>query len=326
MSTSQHLYENHPSPPREYSSSSFLPRSEPHKHRPTQIFFSICIVLHVGLVVAHLIPSIVLGLAAVPAMNMQLGSCIHAGGSTGKLFFVSSGINILIQVGGIVYLSILVWLTQQLALRRSLHNPHSFTAIHDKAGAWMGLGASAVALMNQLRLRTALGSITAISIYLCAMFGIHTTTPNLVRVTSPIGLLNLVQGNNTLGIVSDNKSWNCQNSLDGWFISPNTWAIVAGLVLSIILLTTSSILIREPKLPTNTDRGFAHIDTALDSSGLLQFTWLLANTPRSAILEPLSKVQVPSMKDLREAGMFHVTMSDVLLREDSVPLAGAKES
>ncbi len=80
-------------------------------------------------------------------------------------------------------------------------------------------------------------------------------------------------------------------------------------MLSVILLVLSWILIRQPRGKSERQ---SQIHTSLDSVGLLQFTWLLANTPHSTILERISKVDVPSTYNLRKAGMFEVLMSEAI--------------
>ncbi|KAI6010597.1 hypothetical protein EDC04DRAFT_2610117 [Pisolithus marmoratus] len=61
------------------------------------------------------------------------------------------GVTVILQTFGIVYGVFLVWLTQQLALRRDLLRDQTLTAIHDKAGAWSGLGAALSTFVEQFK-------------------------------------------------------------------------------------------------------------------------------------------------------------------------------
>lgn len=76
----------------------------------------------------------------------------------------------------------LVLLTQRLALRRDLLTRQTLTAIHDRSGAWLGLGAAAVAVWQQTKLRTAAWSVAAIMAYLLCVFVLHITIPGLLHV------------------------------------------------------------------------------------------------------------------------------------------------
>ncbi|KAJ7600274.1 hypothetical protein C8J56DRAFT_734024, partial [Mycena floridula] len=49
-----------------------------------------------------------------------------------------------------VYLTILLYITQRLALRRILYSTKTITGIHDRQTAWSGLGSAINSCWNQL--------------------------------------------------------------------------------------------------------------------------------------------------------------------------------
>lgn len=81
-----------------------------------------------------------------------------------------------------IYLAIIVLLTQRLALQRHLYERRTLTAIHDTTMAWLGLASSVTSLWNQTKLRTALGSISCITVYLLGLFTLHITIPGLFHI------------------------------------------------------------------------------------------------------------------------------------------------
>lgn len=81
-----------------------------------------------------------------------------------------------------VYLTVLVLLTQRLALRGDLYTRQTLTAIHDKNTAWLGLGSSFTSLWKQKRLPAAVYGVTLITLYLLGIFTLHITIPTLFHV------------------------------------------------------------------------------------------------------------------------------------------------
>ncbi|KAF8143775.1 hypothetical protein K438DRAFT_1496495, partial [Mycena galopus ATCC 62051] len=48
-----------------------------------------------------------------------------------------------------IYSALLVFVTQTLSIRHSLHRDQTLTATHDTAAAWAGIGSSAVHVWHQ---------------------------------------------------------------------------------------------------------------------------------------------------------------------------------
>ena len=81
-----------------------------------------------------------------------------------------------------LYCAILVLVTQHLALRRNLHIRQTLSAIHDKSAAWLGLGASFLALARQRTLNTDVLGVLQIVLYLLLVFVVHITIPSTLLV------------------------------------------------------------------------------------------------------------------------------------------------
>lgn len=73
-----------------------------------------------------------------------------------------------------------------------------------------------------------------------------------------------------------------------------------GTVVSLVLLVLSVMLTRIPSTHYKPS-------TAVSSTGILQFTWLLGTEPR------LHEVERPDLHELRRAGLFDVEFRDMKL-------------
>ncbi|KAL1745414.1 hypothetical protein HDZ31DRAFT_81983 [Schizophyllum fasciatum] len=78
-----------------------------------------------------------------------------------------------------LYGALLVWLTQRLTLRRLLTSRQTLTAMHDEYNSWIGLGSACIALCNQRRIRSALGTVACIASYLINVTVLHITFPSM---------------------------------------------------------------------------------------------------------------------------------------------------
>src|ERR1700761_4263346 len=84
----------------------------------------------------------------------------------------------------------MVTLVQQLTFQRYLHITQSLTALHDKIGAWSGLGQALLAFYRQGARVASVAGISGVLLYLAGISALHITTPALfslrdVNVTFP---------------------------------------------------------------------------------------------------------------------------------------------
>lgn len=80
-----------------------------------------------------------------------------------------------------IYLSLLVYLTQRLALRSELYTKQTLTALHDKNNAWLGLGSAVMTMWDQRKIPTALGGVGLITCYLIAVYLLHISIPAVLN-------------------------------------------------------------------------------------------------------------------------------------------------
>lgn len=95
------------------------------------------------------------------------------------------------------YLTVLVLLTQHLALRGNLHTRQTLTAIHDKNIAWLGLGSALNSLWRQFSLPATVPGVLLITLYLLGHFTLHITIPSLFYVV-PFNATNTLPYNTSL--------------------------------------------------------------------------------------------------------------------------------
>ncbi|KAL1728498.1 hypothetical protein EV714DRAFT_215100 [Schizophyllum commune] len=81
-----------------------------------------------------------------------------------------------------LYGSLLIWITQKLALRRLLTSRQTLTAMHDEYNSWIGIGSAMLALAGQRRIRSALPWVSCITAYLVCITALHSTVPSMVTV------------------------------------------------------------------------------------------------------------------------------------------------
>lgn len=80
------------------------------------------------------------------------------------------------------YYSLLVYLTQRLAMSSALKTYSLLTATHDKLSAWAGIGSAIFTIYKQLALPASFFGILNISLYLFSIAILHITTPELLSV------------------------------------------------------------------------------------------------------------------------------------------------
>ncbi|KAI0734347.1 hypothetical protein BC629DRAFT_505756 [Irpex lacteus] len=88
------------------------------------------------------------------------------------------------QTFSTLYLAALVLVTQRVALIHDLNTRQTLTAIHDKTSAWLGLGSSLLALIDQFKLPSAVPSVICTGIYLAGIAALHITIPASVSINT----------------------------------------------------------------------------------------------------------------------------------------------
>ncbi|KAF7333130.1 hypothetical protein MVEN_02378500 [Mycena venus] len=95
---------------------------------------------------------------------------------------VSLGLTVITTTFSTTYLSLLIFLTQKLALQLNLRKAMTLTALHDNTSAWSGIGSAVVTLYKQISLPAATSSVLAVVGYLGCVSVLHTTFPALFAV------------------------------------------------------------------------------------------------------------------------------------------------
>ncbi|PBK60961.1 hypothetical protein ARMSODRAFT_1026046 [Armillaria solidipes] len=83
------------------------------------------------------------------------------------------------QLFATIYLSILIFISQQLATRRNLHTRQTLTATHDNMSAWTGLGAALMALWRQTTIAATVAGVFLVSAYFVCAGILSVTAPAL---------------------------------------------------------------------------------------------------------------------------------------------------
>ncbi|KAK0477569.1 hypothetical protein IW261DRAFT_1632962, partial [Armillaria novae-zelandiae] len=83
------------------------------------------------------------------------------------------------QLFATIYLSVLIFITQQLATRRNLHERQTLTATHDNMSAWTGLGAALMALWRQTTIAATVIGVFLVSAYFVCVGVLSITAPAL---------------------------------------------------------------------------------------------------------------------------------------------------
>lgn len=65
---------------------------------------------------------------------------------------------------------------------RNLRKRQTLTAVHDKASAWLGLGSSVAALLDQAEVPAAMSGVVLVMLYLADITALHVTVPASVEV------------------------------------------------------------------------------------------------------------------------------------------------
>ncbi|KAJ7580791.1 hypothetical protein C8J56DRAFT_1029836 [Mycena floridula] len=132
--------------------------------------------LHVLLIFMHIVLLIVNHYGIAGSVKVKLGRATT---------ILSISLSIGSQAFAIVYLTILLYITQKLSLRRILYSrAKTITGVHDRQSAWIGLGSAINSCWNQLSISASVWGVGIITVYLVLMAGLKITTPSLLGLAS----------------------------------------------------------------------------------------------------------------------------------------------
>ncbi|KAG2127697.1 hypothetical protein DEU56DRAFT_982687 [Suillus clintonianus] len=80
-----------------------------------------------------------------------------------------------------IYTAVLLFLTQRLAVSRTLVRRLKLTAIHDISGAWTGLGSALSSIWRQTDIPVSLWTTAGVTAYLASMSVLHVTSSTLLQ-------------------------------------------------------------------------------------------------------------------------------------------------
>jgi hypothetical protein len=78
-------------------------------------------------------------------------------------------------------MAVLLFLTQWLAMSRTLVRRQKLTTIHDISGAWAGLGSALSNVWQQIRIPASWWAISAVTVYLTSISVLHVTSSSLLQ-------------------------------------------------------------------------------------------------------------------------------------------------
>ncbi|KAF8841656.1 hypothetical protein BDN67DRAFT_966913 [Paxillus ammoniavirescens] len=187
------------------------PQAPMQKQKRKSLFFNnpaslnrISFVLHALLIILH---TVLLGM-------LLTGTDHRITIPPTKANYYSVLVTVVQQAFFTVYQTILVIITQQLALRSNLLRQQTLTALHDQAVAWGGLGASILSLWRQKSVPAAPKGTLCVFLYLASISALHVSSSSLIdvdtyntnttiNVRTIFGLPNMA----TVKTVDDNESW-----------------------------------------------------------------------------------------------------------------------
>ncbi|KAJ7600239.1 hypothetical protein C8J56DRAFT_1073017 [Mycena floridula] len=143
--------------------------------KPSIVSHTLLYGLHVLLILMHIMLLIVNHYGIASSVKVKLGRATT---------ILSISLSIGSQTFAIVYLTILLYITQRLALRRILYSTKTITGIHDRQTAWSGLGSAINSCWNQLSISASVWGVGIITVYLALMAGLKITTPSLLTLAS----------------------------------------------------------------------------------------------------------------------------------------------
>ncbi|KAG1853175.1 hypothetical protein DFJ58DRAFT_745965 [Suillus subalutaceus] len=81
-----------------------------------------------------------------------------------------------------IYTAVLLFLTQQLAMSRTLVRRQKLTAIHDISGAWTGLGSALSSVWQQIDIPASWWITSAVTVYFASISVLHVTSSTLLQL------------------------------------------------------------------------------------------------------------------------------------------------
>ncbi|KAG1898901.1 uncharacterized protein F5891DRAFT_1279268 [Suillus fuscotomentosus] len=91
--------------------------------------------------------------------------------------FLSAILSASLQAFYTIYTAVLLFLTQRLAISRTLVRRVKLTAVHDISGAWAGLGSALTSVWRQTDIPASRWTTSAVAIYLASITGMNNTSP-----------------------------------------------------------------------------------------------------------------------------------------------------
>ncbi|KAJ7600266.1 hypothetical protein C8J56DRAFT_1073083 [Mycena floridula] len=144
--------------------------------KPSIVSHTLLYGLHILLIVIHIVLLIVDHYGIAGSIKVKLGRPTK---------MMSIGLSIGSQTFAIVYLTILLYVTQKLSLGRIPYSrAKTMTEVHDRQSAWIGLGSAINSCWNQLSISTSVWGVGIITVYLALVAGLKITTPSLLTLAS----------------------------------------------------------------------------------------------------------------------------------------------
>lgn len=136
-------------------------------------FTGTCYMLHAILVVIHV--------ALVICYIFRWEHCVTLPYTQTNTDFWPVVLSASLQAFYTIYMAILLFLTQRLAMSRMLARRQKLTVIHDICGAWAGLGSALSSIWRQIEIPTSWWAISAVTAYLASISVLHITSSSLLQ-------------------------------------------------------------------------------------------------------------------------------------------------
>ncbi|KAG1851716.1 hypothetical protein F4604DRAFT_1306758 [Suillus subluteus] len=170
-----------------------------------------CYMLHVILVVIHVVLVIFYIFQWEHRMTLPLTSM--------NTDFWPVVLSASLQAFYTIYTAVLLFLTQRLAMSRTLARRQKLTAIHDISGAWTGLGSALSSVWQQIDIPASWWMTSAVTVYLASISVLHVTSSTLLQLQTfntsmSTSVPTTLAWLNNLPDASDSVSVNGQNVYD----------------------------------------------------------------------------------------------------------------
>ncbi|KAG1848851.1 hypothetical protein C8R48DRAFT_778782 [Suillus tomentosus] len=128
--------------------------------------------------------------------------------------FLSAVLSASLQAFYTIYTAVLLFLTQRLAISRTLVRRVKLTAVHDISCAWAGLGSALTSVWRQTDICASRWTTSAVAIYLASITVLHVTSSTLLQFQTSESLTNMGRSSSvptTLGWPDDSSYGNFTN-------------------------------------------------------------------------------------------------------------------